>query len=278
MNSSGDISPYSHSEFPSTTVTSSLETLSSVRTVKRRRSLNFPLIVIIVVVFITVLEVSALMLYCDLWVNDYTPATYEGSLWYKSLGQFMARIFCRGTIKPWIGGHLEFLCMRCQQDILHFLLINQFRFMRKLFLARLARKGDCIDFPLYGLILQVRYPSHFSSDLKDLLKNLLQVDLTKRFGNLKNGVNDIKNHKWFASTDWIAVYERRVRYKAPPHIYNYWSARVQKSILWSDPHADVFSRAPEVFRLKNGWNLLQTDLRKEHFSEVVHWNGGMNDS
>ena len=25
-------------------------------------------------------------------------------------------------------------------------------------------------------------------DLKDLLKNLLQVDLTKRIGNLKNGV------------------------------------------------------------------------------------------
>uniref|UniRef100_A0A673NHQ0 cAMP-dependent protein kinase n=1 Tax=Sinocyclocheilus rhinocerous TaxID=307959 RepID=A0A673NHQ0_9TELE len=50
---------------------------------------------------------------------------------------------------------------------------------------------------------KVRYPSHFSSDLKDLLHNLLQVDLTKRFGNLKNGVSDIKNHRWFATTDWI---------------------------------------------------------------------------
>lgn len=58
---------------------------------------------------------------------------------------------------------------------------------------------------------QVRFPGHFSSDLKDLLRNLLQVDLTKRYGNLKNGVNDIKNHKWFATTDWIAVYQRKVR-------------------------------------------------------------------
>ncbi|KAL4634920.1 cAMP-dependent protein kinase catalytic subunit beta isoform X1 [Arapaima gigas] len=57
---------------------------------------------------------------------------------------------------------------------------------------------------------KVRFPAHFSSDLKDLLKNLLQVDLTKRFGNLKNGVNDIKNHKWFATTDWIAIYEQKV--------------------------------------------------------------------
>ena len=56
----------------------------------------------------------------------------------------------------------------------------------------------------------MRFPSHFSSDLKDLLKNLLQVDLTKRYGNLKNGVNDIKNHKWFSTTDWIAVYQKKV--------------------------------------------------------------------
>jgi len=57
---------------------------------------------------------------------------------------------------------------------------------------------------------KVKFPSHFSNELKDLLKNLLQVDLTKRFGNLKNGVADIKNHKWFASSDWIAIYQRKV--------------------------------------------------------------------
>ncbi|CAL4069461.1 unnamed protein product [Meganyctiphanes norvegica] len=57
---------------------------------------------------------------------------------------------------------------------------------------------------------KVRFPGHFSSDLKDLLRNLLQVDLTKRYGNLKNAVNDIKNHKWFATTDWIAVYQKKV--------------------------------------------------------------------
>ncbi|XP_014777148.1 cAMP-dependent protein kinase catalytic subunit 1 isoform X2 [Octopus bimaculoides] len=57
---------------------------------------------------------------------------------------------------------------------------------------------------------KVRFPSHFSSDLKDLLRNLLQVDLTKRYGNLKNGVNDIKNHKWFATTEWIAIYQKKV--------------------------------------------------------------------
>ena len=60
-------------------------------------------------------------------------------------------------------------------------------------------------------IVQVRFPSHFSSELKDLLRNLLQVDLTKRFGNLKNGVNDIRSHKWFTSTDFIAIYQKKVK-------------------------------------------------------------------
>ena len=56
----------------------------------------------------------------------------------------------------------------------------------------------------------MRCPSHFTQDLKDLLKNLLQVDLTKRYGNLKNAVADIKNHRWFSSTDWIQIYQRKV--------------------------------------------------------------------
>ncbi len=51
--------------------------------------------------------------------------------------------------------------------------------------------------------------------MKDLLRNLLQVDLTKRYGNLKNGVDDIKTHKWFSMTDWIAIYQRKVE---PPFV------------------------------------------------------------
>jgi len=57
---------------------------------------------------------------------------------------------------------------------------------------------------------KVRFPSHFSVDIKDLLRNLLQVDLTKRFGNLKNGVQDIRGHKWFTNIDWITLYQRKV--------------------------------------------------------------------
>ena len=57
---------------------------------------------------------------------------------------------------------------------------------------------------------RVRFPSYFSTDLKDLLRNLLQVDLTERYGNLKNGVDNIKGHKWFSTTDWIEIYQKKV--------------------------------------------------------------------
>jgi len=65
---------------------------------------------------------------------------------------------------------------------------------------------------LYEIIVsgEYKFPSQFSCDLKDLLTNLLQVDVTKRYGNLKGGVDDIKDHLWFKGTDWIAVYEKKI--------------------------------------------------------------------
>eukprot|EP00051_Salpingoeca_urceolata_P027527 m.481879 g.481879 ORF g.481879 m.481879 type:complete len:364 (-) comp22354_c0_seq1:171-1262(-) len=65
---------------------------------------------------------------------------------------------------------------------------------------------------IYEKILagKIRFPAHFSRELRDLLKNLLTADLTKRYGNLRNGVNDIKDHKWFQGTQWIKLFERTV--------------------------------------------------------------------
>ncbi|XP_039328725.2 cAMP-dependent protein kinase catalytic subunit gamma-like [Saimiri boliviensis] len=57
---------------------------------------------------------------------------------------------------------------------------------------------------------KVRFPSHVSSDPKDLLRSLLHVDLTKHFGNLQNRVGDIKNHKWLVTTNWISIYEKKM--------------------------------------------------------------------
>eukprot|EP00037_Helgoeca_nana_P005710 m.53512 g.53512 ORF g.53512 m.53512 type:complete len:354 (-) comp16671_c0_seq1:47-1108(-) len=57
---------------------------------------------------------------------------------------------------------------------------------------------------------KVRMAQHFSKELKDLVKNLLQADITKRYGMLKHGVWDIKEHLWFEGLDWIQLYHRGI--------------------------------------------------------------------
>lgn len=61
---------------------------------------------------------------------------------------------------------------------------------------------------LYEKIIAGKYKcaSHFSQDLINLVKNLLQGDLTKRYGNLKSGADDIKQSPWFKTTNWLEIY------------------------------------------------------------------------
>ena len=42
-------------------------------------------------------------------------------------------------------------------------------------------------------------------DAKSLVKHLLVADVTKRYGCLRNGANDIKNHRWFKNLDWFKL-------------------------------------------------------------------------
>ncbi|KAJ3307944.1 hypothetical protein HDU76_004235 [Blyttiomyces sp. JEL0837] len=63
---------------------------------------------------------------------------------------------------------------------------------------------DDDPFKLYEkiLICKLKFPPHFDALAKDLVKRLLTPDLSKRYGNLKNGTEDIKRHKWFQGLDW----------------------------------------------------------------------------
>lgn len=60
-------------------------------------------------------------------------------------------------------------------------------------------------------------PKSFSNELKILVEDLVQGDLTRRIGCLKRGIDDIKDHVWFKPINWPAVYARRVE---PPFVPN----------------------------------------------------------
>lgn len=64
---------------------------------------------------------------------------------------------------------------------------------------------------IYEKILSGKYklPSHLTDEIKDFMRCLIQADVTKRYGNLKNGVDDIKTHKWFCGIDWLAIYNKK---------------------------------------------------------------------
>lgn len=61
---------------------------------------------------------------------------------------------------------------------------------------------------------KVKFTKHFGSDLSNLISNLIQTDLSRRYGNLKNGIADIKKHRYFSDIDWLKIYNKQIE---PPH-------------------------------------------------------------
>jgi serine/threonine protein kinase len=48
----------------------------------------------------------------------------------------------------------------------------------------------------------IKFPKDFNSNAKSLIKHLTSHDLSKRFGNMKNGIKDIKDHRFFKTLDF----------------------------------------------------------------------------
>ncbi|XP_030057936.1 cAMP-dependent protein kinase catalytic subunit PRKX isoform X1 [Microcaecilia unicolor] len=76
---------------------------------------------------------------------------------------------------------------------------------------------DDNPFGIYQKILagKIEFPRHLDIYVKDLIKRLLVVDRTRRLGNMKNGAEDVKKHRWFRTIDWNDVPQRKLK---PPII------------------------------------------------------------
>ena len=70
---------------------------------------------------------------------------------------------------------------------------------------------------VYQKILKgkIKFPSGFDSNAKSLIKHLLESDLTKRYGNLKNGVKDITGHRFFKNLEWDKLLKKEI---PPPYV------------------------------------------------------------
>ena len=71
-----------------------------------------------------------------------------------------------------------------------------------------------------------KYPDGFDDRLKSLTKHLLRRDLSKRFGNLKDGANDIKNHRFFSELGFDDLLAKKLK---PPHVPDTKSMKEIKS-------------------------------------------------
>lgn len=65
---------------------------------------------------------------------------------------------------------------------------------------------------IYQKILKgkIKFPRHFDRNAKSLVKHLLVADLSKRYGNLRGGVGDIKGHRWFNGLDWARLLTKQL--------------------------------------------------------------------
>ena len=70
---------------------------------------------------------------------------------------------------------------------------------------------------VYQKILKgkLKFPSSFDSNAKSLVKHLLEIDLTKRYGNLKGGVTDIQSHRLFKGYDFDSLIKKTI---PPPYV------------------------------------------------------------
>ncbi|KAK0181827.1 hypothetical protein PV327_000018 [Microctonus hyperodae] len=79
---------------------------------------------------------------------------------------------------------------------------------------------DDNPFGIYEKILggRIEWPKHVDPIAKDLIKKLLIADRTKRLGNMRQGAEDVKRHRWFKLIDWILVPQRLLNPPIGPRV------------------------------------------------------------
>lgn len=92
---------------------------------------------------------------------------------------------------------------------------------------------------------KLTFPRFIDPKAKSLIKKLLVADLTKRYGCLKGGALDCKNHKWYKGLDWNLLVAREI---SPPIIPDVKSDDDTSNF---DPYPDSMDEATEIPSSRN---------------------------
>lgn len=65
---------------------------------------------------------------------------------------------------------------------------------------------------------RMRFPRNFDSSAKSLIRHLTDHDLSKRYGNLRHGSEDIKNHRFFNDVNFYNIITMAVKPNYVPPI------------------------------------------------------------
>ncbi|VWU50120.1 cAMP-dependent protein kinase catalytic subunit [Hepatocystis sp. ex Piliocolobus tephrosceles] len=93
---------------------------------------------------------------------------------------------------------------------------------------------------IYQKILEgiIYFPKFLNNNCKHLMKRLLSHDLTKRYGNLKGGAKNVKEHPWFANIDWDGLLNKSVDVPYKPRYKNIFDAsnfeKIQEDLSVAD--------------------------------------------
>ncbi|SBS84160.1 cAMP-dependent protein kinase catalytic subunit (PKAc), partial [Plasmodium malariae] len=93
---------------------------------------------------------------------------------------------------------------------------------------------------IYQKILEgiIYFPKFLDNSCKHLMKKLLSHDLTKRYGNLKKGAQNVKEHPWFCNIDWPNLLNKKVEVPYKPKYKNVFDSsnfeRVQEDLTVAD--------------------------------------------
>ncbi|KAI3649756.1 hypothetical protein MP228_005388 [Amoeboaphelidium protococcarum] len=108
---------------------------------------------------------------------------------------------------------------------------------------------------LYG---QVEFPWSMDPDAKDLIRLLLTKNPSKRLG--VNGIEEIKNHKWFQSINWEQLRRREI---APPFIPRFTHAADTRNFIpWKSGQKNVRGDEYDQAGLDTACNRDQEDSKK----------------